>query len=234
MQEITVNSFVHLIELFGSYYDYRYIFRGTKDKDYKLVPRIGRREFDNFPSAEIEGTTERPTLLKVESLMFNDFIRECVPYLQEKPRNRWEMLAIAQHHGLPTRLLDWSRNPLVAAFFAVCDEHPTDSAVFVYGIGDVPVVALNHQKAPLTITETMIYTPAHVTRRITAQACVFTAHSDLRTPLEDSTIVKLGIPNAQRRIIKKSLHKLGTHMASVFPDLGGVAKYVEWRNAAIY
>lgn len=38
--------------------------------------------------------------------------------LEWPPPELYEALAIAQHHGVPTRLLDFSYDPLVAAFFA--------------------------------------------------------------------------------------------------------------------
>jgi hypothetical protein len=37
-------------------------------------------------------------------------------------RDTWEILFLMQHHGVPTRLLDWSRNLLIAAYFAVSDQ----------------------------------------------------------------------------------------------------------------
>ncbi len=54
----------------------------------------------------------------LEAHILRNFIRYSRPHLHTPPVNEWEVLVAAQHHGVPTRLLDWTYSPLVAAHFA--------------------------------------------------------------------------------------------------------------------
>jgi hypothetical protein len=96
-------------------------FRGQANYRYKLVPSIFRiNEFkaDKYNEAEI----------------YQEFIRR-YPEHSNSHKNIFEWLTLMQHYGLPTRLLDWTTNLLVALFFAVKDEKHEDGAVFAFNPG---------------------------------------------------------------------------------------------------
>ena len=114
----------------------RKYFRGqTKlsSEGYPLKPSIGR--YDHLLTKSFREREE------LEREVLEVFSNHLVTHVQHLPRSRWEALAIAQHHGLPTRFMDWTENPLVALYFAVRETKadnvgaPMNSAVYVL-IGD--------------------------------------------------------------------------------------------------
>ena len=80
-------------------------YRGQAD-DWPIVPKIAR-------------IVPRGNLNSDEDQMLQTFKRQMPQFVDNVPDNDWDILAIAQHHGLATRLLDWSHNPLAALWFAV-------------------------------------------------------------------------------------------------------------------
>src|SRR6476659_9732838 len=84
------------------------VYRGDADARWPLMTSLDKL-----------GGPERPhSKADLEEHILRNFIRYSSPHLAHPPENEWEVLVIAQHHGLPTRLLDWTYSPLVAAHFA--------------------------------------------------------------------------------------------------------------------
>lgn len=84
------------------------VYRGCADVDWPLLTSLDR----------LGGTHPPHTKAGLEAHLLRNFIRYSRPYFSDPDADEWELLVAAQHHGLPTRLLDWAYSPLVAAHFA--------------------------------------------------------------------------------------------------------------------
>jgi hypothetical protein len=170
--------------------------------------------------------------LKEERAILRLFKEQAFPYLAFNPGNDWGWLAIAQHHGLPTRLLDWTRNPLVAAYFAVEHEHDADSIVYAYR--NNRHIKTETAGDPFERKAVGKFIPRHVTQRITAQTGLFTIHPEPQAPLEPAAVDRLIIKKSYRKALKHTLFRYGIHRASLFPDLDGLSRHIEWMRTDVY
>lgn len=81
-------------------------YKGLENLEYELVPSFHREGFNT----------------QNEIYMMNLFKQNAHEFIDQIPNSEWEWMFLMRHHGLPSRLLDWTENPLIALFFAVCPD----------------------------------------------------------------------------------------------------------------
>jgi hypothetical protein len=199
------------------------VYRGVKDQvNHKLLPSIGRLK-------NIEGDFEL-----YEKEILKKFKLRATSQLKFEPKNDWEWLALAQHHGLPTRLLDWTSNPLIAAYFATKPEinfegklnlpNENGGAIYVYNTQEY--IDIESEKGPFEYGAGLFYTP-FLTNRISGQAGLFSTHPGPRNvfsyPGFEKSLQVTTFSQELAQEIQRKLYKLGIRESILFPDLDGIA-----------
>jgi FRG domain. len=213
-------------------------YRGEDNSSLTLVPSIQRSE----------------KRLQRERFLSNDFYIRAKQTLDSPPsRNNYAYwIALMQHYGLPTRILDWSRSPLIAVFFATETYLTTpnaDACVWVlvpealnekegFGRCIYPIDADTAQEMLLPAFKHLHHNPVLDDRLLacastdgnlrmyTQQSC-FTVHNSLRK-LEDicdeQMLYKIIIPSDRRQYFIESLRVLGITESFIYPDLEHICR----------
>jgi FRG domain len=183
-----------------------------------------------------------------EARMMRIFKRKAHLHLTHVPdaADVFQWLALMQHHGGPTRLLDFTWSPYVAAFFAL-ELANADAAVFALdpsALPPLPTPSGGHTQASLRepglyegtflANKSMVVTlgePGIMNQRLTAQLGTFVIPGVLDVPTETiveshcgpDALVKLVLRRSLRAEALRSLYSRNVHNASLFPDLNGLA-----------
>lgn len=201
----------------------RWVFRSHSDVDHKLIPSVGRYSHTS------------KTREKYERSLFDIFCREARSHLEPTPSDDWEWLSIAQHHGLPTRLLDWTHNPLVALFFAVERNEKSDGSLFALH-ATTKASDRTLDNSPFSVSRPRKLYPNFVSPRIRAQEGLFVVCSSVEQALEEQlpsgwSLEQYVIPAAAKAPIRYELFRLGVHASSLFPDIDGLASRLKWQHS---
>lgn len=211
-------------------------FRGQADSMWELIPSISRLE-----KPEKCGDLSLGNWEGVEEFLLEEFEKQSAPFMDFKPNNKWELLVHAQHHGLPTTLLDWTTNPLKVLFFAVEDpsKDNVDGVVFACEATSYSPTTKHTDKA-FKENQINCFQTSHLNNRIIAQEGCFSAYplpngfekfKTLQEHTEENNSAlwiheEILIPKHSKTEIRKELRKLGLTHQSLFPGLDGVAKSI--------
>jgi len=201
------------------------LFRGQPEKG-NLLPSIARSD----PSKNT--INKEMDLLEQLKLMGAN-------HLNGIDQNDWDLLVLAQHFGLKTRLLDWTSNPLTAMWFACTDKSEGD--VYVYSLEANTLLSKQAYKTSVFQQgKTIAFQPKLNNHRIISQHGYFTAHryskgsnkfvSLEKNPKIKKLLVEYSIPEKSRPGIIESLDMYGINSKTLFPDLEGLCRHLNWKH----
>lgn len=218
----------------------RHLFRGQADQSWPLLPSLYRTR-PNVASDTIEESFDI-----YEKTGISRFFNEGLPYLPAIKRNSLNDRILAQHFGVPTRMLDWSNDPLVALFFAVENlKHNADSAVFMI-LPDAHLDIEPERLRNASSYKAIKVVPPAIDRRIPAQKSVLTWHPygppdapfvpiEQRPDMGGEVVTENGlvrgfakiiIPAQLRVAIRYHLFEMGIDRRNLFPGLDGVGGFI--------
>jgi len=204
-------------------------FRGHSDASWQLVPTLARVNVRN------------PT--QIEKMIYFDFLTRAGSLL---PANNscWNNAFAMQHHGLPTRLLDWTENFATALYFALKGA-TGESCVWILNPFALNGTAINREVLlrPEDLSGTyddyfisdvkklearvVAVSPLRHHPRVYHQRAGFTVHDDLRIPLDKiypEVLTKIVIPKNAQYGARRFLKLVGISEFTLFPDLDGLAR----------
>lgn len=235
----SVSEYLELIQTFEQQHIAQWIFRGQENEKYDLVPSLFRIDIKNTLT----------NWKDLEEYMLRIFVREAKPFSVFDQNDIIELTSLAQHHGLPTRLLDWTTNPLIALFFAVekYDSDAEKSAVWCYGYPSThnchPVSTRIDRRLTLEKSKKIIF-PNQISPRITNQCGCFTYHDlpdnrDEFIPFNKQEEIfgildLIMINKTNRKPILDQLYDLGYHHGLIYPGLDGLAKRIKYEASTTH
>lgn len=219
----------------------RYVWRGQRRDDWSLSSSLDRLLealglLGGNPEA-VEGASREH--LRAFQLAARGR-RGSNPQVMSAESDWW---ALGQHYGLATPLLDWTRSPFAAAYFAFEEASAGTDFRVVYGLDQVAVLQKSAELADGPSLErgrppvVEFFDPmSDENQRVVSQGGLFT-RAPIGTPIERwvaesfegsavPVLLRIKIPDRDRLACLRGLDRMNINHLSLFPDLGGASRYV--------
>lgn len=212
------------------------LFRGQEDSEWNLDSELFRLVSKQKSLSDI---------YQIEKHIFAKF-KKGIEKLDSNliHKTDWELLSLGRHYSLPTRLIDWTSDPLIALWFAFKNRNIDLKYRIVWGLSVNKKYLVDFEKDKLFSGRFIkIFEPKKIDIRITAQKSwfsiqkmqifknrggdglpVFNNYNTMNHLNEfDYYLLRIKIPNSKRENILNNLKNKRIHNASIFPDLNNVA-----------
>jgi len=210
----------------------RYLFRGHSDASWRLTPTFDRM-FESQPKQK---------RLQIAADLLDRFRRSLEGFEDLPPQTRNDdslLLALGQHYGLPTRLLDWTESPYIAAFFAfnrsaLWGAHDQWIAIWVLDTSN-PIWTADYGVEIIDV-------PSFGNERIRNQSGKFTLSKTPFSALEDyalehgddNALMKWLLPSSEWKKALADLDAMAIHHGRMYPEREGAAQMALFRTVAAH
>ncbi|MGA2905734.1 MAG: FRG domain-containing protein [Candidatus Korobacteraceae bacterium] len=215
--EVTVKSWEELHTSLGGMSDTAWIFRGVSSPEHYPIPSIGRKA--------IYG----PYYRAQEERLLLEFKYRAVALMRAPDFDDWHWLAYAQHLGVPTRLLDWTTSPLIAAFFALQGDMTSDRAIFCVKYSRFIHEIDQKTKSPFDCASVGRFSPPLIFDRLRAQRGLFTVHPHPTMIFYSPGMKVIRIARDGVEKLRKRLFKYGIDYWYIYPDAEGLGEQLRWQ-----
>lgn len=213
-----------------------YVWRGDRCDDRPLLPT-----FDRNHKSKNRKTIEGLAIKHLQTFKLATRGRRGTSPSKIETENDW--WALGQHYGLTTPLLDWTRSPFVALFFAFeKNKTPQTSNRIIYAITPsscerkTKEITDNHKTPDRPDIVEFFTPPQDENNRLVNQNGLFsrcTAGTSIENWIVDkfkdkqdgAVLIRIKIPNTGREECLRTLNKMNINHLTLYPDLLGASNY---------